>query len=88
MNAVLDGLDGFTCLMDDVLVFGKDQAEYDQHLNKGLERIQSVGASSKCVFSQTELKFLGHLISKDGVNPDPDRLGPSEKLRFLSLCQI
>ena len=76
MNAVLDGLDGFTCLMDDVLIFGKDQAEHDQRLKKVLERIQSVGVtlnSSKCVFSQTELKFLGHLISKDGVKPDPDK---------------
>ena len=25
------------------------------------------------MFSQTELKFLGHLISKDGVKPDPDK---------------
>ena len=76
MNTVLDGLEGFTCLMDDVLVFGKDQAEHDQRLKKVLERIQSIGVtlnSSKCVFSQTELKFLGHLISKDGVKPDPDK---------------
>lgn len=52
MNTVFDGLNGFTCLMDDVLVFGKDQGEHDQRLKKVFERIQSVGVtlnSSKCV---------------------------------------
>ena len=33
MNAMLSGLSGVLCLMDDVLIFGKDQAEHDDQLN-------------------------------------------------------
>jgi len=29
MNSILEGLDGVVCLMDDVLVYGKDEAEHD-----------------------------------------------------------
>ena len=29
MSAILDGLDGVVCLIDDVLVYGKDLTEHD-----------------------------------------------------------
>ena len=41
MNSMLGGLQGVLCLMDDVLVYGKDQKEHDQRLEAALLRIQS-----------------------------------------------
>ena len=41
MSATLSGLSGVLCLMDDVLIFGKDQAEHDDRLNKVLKQIES-----------------------------------------------
>ena len=32
MSAILDGLAGVLCLMDDILIFGKDQKEHDTRL--------------------------------------------------------
>lgn len=32
MNRILEGLDGVVCLIDDILVFGKDQDEHDKRL--------------------------------------------------------
>lgn len=29
---------------------------------------------SKCIYGVTELKFLGHILSADGVKPDTDKL--------------
>ena len=29
---------------------------------------------SKCVFGITDLKFLGHIISKRGIEPDPEKV--------------
>ena len=29
---------------------------------------------SKCNFAQKEVKFLGHVISRDGIKPDPDKI--------------
>ena len=74
MNSMLSGLSGVLCLMDDVLVFGKDQAEHDDRLEKVLKRIESAGVTlnpNKCEFSKLELKFLGHIINKQGVKADP-----------------
>ena len=37
MNKILDGLSGVACLIDDILVYGKSQAEHDRHLEAVLE---------------------------------------------------
>ena len=41
MSTILDGLTGVLCLMDDILIFGKDQKEHDIRLTAVLERIQA-----------------------------------------------
>ena len=74
MNSMLSGLPGVLCFMDDVLFFTKNQAEHDTHLKAVLKRIKSAGVtlnSNKCEFSQSELKFLGHIINNQGVKVDP-----------------
>ena len=76
MNSILEGLEGITCLMDDVLIFGKDEAEHDARLRKVLERLQAAGVTlnkQKCVFRKSSVKFLGHLVGKDGVRADPEK---------------
>ena len=76
MNSMLCGLPGVLCLMDDVLVFGKSQAEHDTHLEAVLKRMESAGVTlnpNKCEFSQSELKFLGHIINNQGVKVDPEK---------------
>ena len=37
MSALLEGLEGVVCQMDDVLVYGKDKAEHDARLKQVLE---------------------------------------------------
>ena len=51
MNRILSGLDGVLCLMDDVLVFGKDRKEHDERLTAALKKIEAAAATlnpSKC----------------------------------------
>ena len=76
MSAILSGLDGVVCQMDDVLVFGKDQLEHDTRLTNVLKCIEQAGATlnpDKCEFSQNRLKFLGHVIDTNGITADPDK---------------
>ena len=87
MSAILAGLQGVVCQMDDVLVFGKDQPEHDARLTAVLKRIESAGATlnpEKCEFSQRSLKFKGHFIDDRNLpgprqnnshqeNADPDK---------------
>jgi len=76
MSTMLSGLQGVLCLMDDVLVFGHDQQQHDKRLEAVLSRIQSAGVTlnpSKCDFSKDQIKFLGHIVDKDGVRADPTK---------------
>jgi len=76
MSEILSGLDGVLCLMDDVLVFGKDKKEHDERLMAALRRIQAAGATlnpSKCEFRKEQLKFLGHLVDGEGIRADPNK---------------
>ena len=75
-KTMLKGLQGVLCLMDDVLVYGRDQEDHDK-LEAVLQRIQSAGVTldlDKCEFSKDQLKFLGHIINKDGVRADPAKI--------------
>lgn len=63
--------------MDDILILSKTFEEHLQHLDKVFSVLQSEGLSvklKKCQFFQDELKFLGHVISPDGIKPDPDKI--------------
>ena len=74
MSAMLEGLQGVLCLIDDILIFGKDEAQHDERLFAALERIQKAGVTlnaGKCEFWCDKLKFLGHVISKHGISSDP-----------------
>ena len=77
MTEVLSGLDGVLCLMDDVLVFGKDKEEHDERLTQALKKITAAGVTlnpKKCEFGKEQLKFLGHLIDREGIRADPDKI--------------
>ncbi|GBN39118.1 Retrovirus-related Pol polyprotein from transposon 17.6 [Araneus ventricosus] len=34
--------------------------------------------AKKCIFSQTSIKFLGHIINGQGIHPDPDKIAAVE----------
>ncbi len=76
MNKILEGLEGVTGLIDDTLIYGKDMAEHDARLAKVMERLEASDVTLngvKCVFRKSSMKFLGQLISKDGVRADPEK---------------
>ena len=76
MIDILGDLDDYVCLIDDVLVFGKNQAEHDARLRVILLRLRQarVTLNEKCEFSKLRIKFAGHSLSAAGIGPDPDRL--------------
>ena len=45
MSTMLEGLQGVLCLMDDVLVYGRDQEDHDKKLEAVFQRIQSAGVT-------------------------------------------
>ena len=60
--------------LDDVIVYGKTFKEHLQRLSLVLPRFYPVGLKlkpRKCHFFETQVTFLGHLLTPDGVLPDP-----------------
>ena len=77
MTEALTGLTGTVCLMDDILIYGATRKEHDERLRKVLERLTSLGIMlnvEKCSFTQSSVKFLGHVIDADGIRPDLDKV--------------
>ncbi|GFT18230.1 retrovirus-related Pol polyprotein from transposon 17.6 [Trichonephila clavipes] len=63
--------------LDDILCYSENAEEHRSHLRTIFQRLSSYGLKlniSKCVFGVTELIFLGHLITPDGIKPLPDKV--------------
>ena len=55
----------------------KTQQEHDERLYAVLERLAEVGLTlnkEKCAFSQKQVKFLGQILTAEGVQSDPDKV--------------
>lgn len=77
MSMIIDGLQGVVCHMDDVLIWGRDQQEHDIRLHTVLNKLQEARVTlnmEKCELGRSEVKFLGHILSTEGVQPDPEKI--------------
>jgi hypothetical protein len=63
--------------LDDVMILSKTPADHLDHLRMVFEKIREHGLQirmSKCKFLQPQVKYLGHILSADGVAADPDKI--------------
>ncbi len=77
LDFIIEGLEGVVKSTDDFLVFGKDKAEHDARLRNLLERFKASHVTlnkEKCEFSKSEVEFIGHKVSEEGVKPLSSRI--------------
>jgi transposase InsO family protein len=79
MNDVLfDYLDNFcTAYLDDILIYSENELEHEEHVKKVLKRLRDAGLQvdlKKCEFSVTRTKYLGFVITTDGIEVDLDKV--------------
>lgn len=79
MERVMEGinLQEVVAFLDDLIIFSGSLEEHEERLMKVLKRIADFGlklSPSKCKFFQTSVKYLGHVISAQGIQPDPDKV--------------
>ena len=63
--------------LDDIIIYSPDFRSHLQHLEEVFERLWKHGLKlrlDKCTLLQREVKFLGHVVDREGVRPDPDKL--------------
>ncbi len=79
MNVIMAGKIGVHCFcyLDDIIVFSKN---FEQHLidvENTINTIYEFGLRlkpEKCSFFQTSLEYLGHIITCEGIKPNPNKI--------------
>lgn len=100
MDNVLRGLQNEICLvyLDDIVVFSTSLQEHIVNLERVFNRLRESNFKiqlDKSEFLKLETAYLGHIISRDGVKPNPDKIKvienyplpktPKEIKQFLGL---
>lgn len=63
--------------IDDILMYSKDETEHTQHLSIVLQTLrdkQLFAKFRKCEFWLQQVRFLGHLVSAEGIKVDPSKI--------------
>lgn len=79
MNIVLSGLNGTEMFvyLDDVVIHAKTLEEHRQKYLQLIDRLRQANLKlqpNKCYFLQKEVHYLGHLITEEGLKPDPKKI--------------
>ena len=79
MNQVFkECLDSFMIVfIDEILIYSKTDLEHQEHLHKALTILREdklYAKFSKCEFWLRQVSFLGHVVSKDGIFVDPNKI--------------
>ena len=71
MEQVLHGIPGTCCILDDMIVTGRDTNEHLTNLRMVLERLQDYGLrvnGEKTTFLKSTIEFCGFKIDRDGIH--------------------
>lgn len=70
-------LRGALVFLDDIIVFSKSLEEHEERLIQVLNRLKDYGlklSPEKCKLFQTSVRYLGHIVSRNGVETDPEKI--------------
>ena len=79
MNTILhEFLDKFVIVyIDDILIFSDTDEEHTQHIKLVLDRLRAHRLwvkAEKCAIYKDCIKFLGYIISPDGISMNPKKV--------------
>lgn len=67
----------YLCYLDDIVIFGSSFQEHNERLEYVLRSLGQAGLvlnTKKSQFGCQELTILGHLVSSEGIRPDPKKI--------------
>ena len=77
MSDTFGDLKGVKFYIDDLIIFGKDLDEHDLNIKAVMLRAKEKGIkfnSKKVQFTESSVKFFGHIFSENEVRVDPERI--------------
>ena len=87
MNKVLKGLKFAMTYLDDIIIFSQNELQHLEHLEIVFSHLWEAGLNmkrSKCDFFKSEIHYLGHLISPEGISPLPNKLDSIKHMPVLN----
>lgn len=84
MTIAMSGLNYEKCIvyMDDLIIFGRNLIEHNKNLMTVFSRLRKVNLKLnplKCEFLKRQILYLGHVISSEGILPDPEKIRVIER---------
>ena len=67
--------------VDDILVSGACNEDHLNNLEEFLKRLASAGLrlrKDKCMFTEPQVTYLGHKVSKEGIQPLQDKVDATD----------
>ena len=77
INKVLAGLDFAFGYLDDILIHSPEVPTHLTHMRQLFQRLREADLKlnrEKCNFFKSNIQYLGHLISGEGIEPLPEKL--------------
>ena len=77
IDQVLEGTSGTSCILDDMIITGKNDEEHLANLEEVLRRLQVHGLranKAKCEFFKEKITFCGHDIDRHGLHKSPEKV--------------
>lgn len=84
MNSVLKEFIGKTCYvyLDDIIIFSTSKEEHFDSLQKIFKKLQDANLKiqlDKSEFLKQETEFLGHIVTTNGIKPNPNKIDAINK---------
>ena len=87
MNKSLKGLEFAMTYLNDIIIFSQNELNHLEHLEIVFSCLWEAGLKmkcSKCDFFKSEIHYLGHLISPEGISPLPNKLDSIKHMPVLN----
>ena len=84
ISQVLQSIPGVHNISDDIIVSGETIQLHDERLHQVLQRLQErqlTVNSKKCLFRMSQLEFMGHVLSKNGIGAAQSKIEAVENTR-------
>lgn len=70
-------LPGVEVYIDDIIIWGDNEKQHNERLKNVFDRLRKANVrlnKTKCKFGVSEVKYLGHILSSDGLKPDKEKI--------------
>jgi hypothetical protein len=82
-NVLFEYLDDFcTAYLDNIIIYSENAEEHELYIYKVLVKLRDAGLQvniKKCEFSVTRTRYLGFIISTDGIEIDLEKVSAIKK---------